>query len=263
MTATYLVLGDPVEHSLSPTIQNAAFAHHGLDATYGRRRVDASGFAQLIDEMRAGDVSGVNITMPHKALAARSADRIDETARAMGAVNTLWREGAEIVGTSTDPAGVLYAWSKAGLPETGTVLILGAGGAAAAALVALRGRSLRIAARREEAARALVVGLASDASVVEWGTAVPGAVIVNATPIGMHGESIPDQALRHAGGLLEMTYGAGRSPAAIELSSRGLAVADGELMLVGQGAESFSIWTGLEPPHDVMLRSIQTAESGR
>lgn len=262
MTLRYAILGDPVAHSRSPIIQNAAFAHGGIDAQYVPLRVDEAGLRQAASDIRSGRLAGANVTMPHKQLAARLVDEVRGDGYCMRAVNTLWRESGRLIGASTDPEGLLFAWAYAGLPDDGPVLVLGAGGAAAAALVALGNRPLRVAARREESARAMVVSLGSDASVIPWGAAVPGCVVVNATPVGMKGEALPPNVVAGAVGLFEMTYGRVASPAESDLRKRKLPVATGEMMLVGQGAASFRLWTGADVPHAVMIDALATAESG-
>ena len=250
------VLGNPVAHSLSPVIQRAALEFAGIEGTYVRRRVDDEGMAEVAAEIRDGRMDGANVTMPHKARAARLADRLSPPAARCGGANTLWREEDRLCAHTTDPDGVRFAWEQAGLPDGAPVLLLGAGGAAAAALVALEDRAPLVSARREEAARSLVDRVAPVASVIGWGRAVPGAVVVNATPLGMTGDNLPDGVLDEAAGLLEMNYGGGETPAAAFLRSRNRPVAPGELMLVGQGAASFAIWTGVDVPPAVMLAAL-------
>lgn len=250
------VLGDPVAHSLSPVIQRAALDHAGVEGTYVRRRVDQQGMERAAEDIRVGRLDGANVTMPHKALAARLADNRSPEAERCGGANTLWMEGGCLRAHTTDPDGVRFAWEHAGLPEDAPVLLLGAGGAAAAALAAQDGRLCLVSARREEAARALVDRVNPDAPVIGWGEGVPGAVVVNATPLGMAGDSLPAPVLDEAVGLLEMAYGGGQTPADALLRSRGCPVAPGELMLVGQGAASFAIWTGVAIPPEVMLAAL-------
>ena len=254
------VLGNPVAHSLSPVIQRAALEFAGIEGVYVRRQVDDEGMREVAAEIRDGRMDGANVTMPHKVLAARLADVLSPLAERCGGANTLWREGNRLFAHTTDPDGVRFAWEHAGLPDDAPVLLLGAGGAAAAALTALQGHSYRVSARREEAARALVDRVAPDAdvSVIGWGRAVPGAVVINATPLGTAGDSLPGGVLDEAAGLLEMSYGGGETPAEVLLRSRNRPVASGELMLVGQGVASFAIWTGVEVPPEVMLAALDT-----
>lgn len=253
------VLGDPVAHSLSPVIQRAALEYAGVDGEYLRRRVDSGGMAQAAREIRAGELDGANVTMPHKALAARLADRRSPAAERCGGANTLWREEGRLCAHTTDPDGVRFAFDHAGLPEEAPVLVLGAGGAAAAALIALEGREALVSARRSEAARELAARMGPDVRPLRWGAAAPGAVVVNATPLGRAGESLPGRVAEEAAGLLEMNYGPGQTPAEALLRSRGRPAAPGGLMLAGQGAASFAVWTGVEVPPEVMLAALDGA----
>ena len=262
MSDYFVILGDPVEHSLSPVIQQAALDFAGIDGVYGARRVDDIGMAQASDELRQGSLSGANVTMPHKRMAAQLADDLLGDAGRMRAANTLWGDDGRLIAASTDPDGVRFAWNYAVLPSDAPILVLGAGGAASAALVALSGRALAISARRDEAARGLLSTVRSDATVLPWGTGLSGAVLVNATPIGMGGGVLPGGVVDAAVGMLEMTYGA-ESKAQQTLAGRGFPVASGEMMLVGQAVASFRHWTGVEVPHSVMFDAIAAAESGR
>ncbi len=250
------VLGNPVSHSLSPVIHRAALEYAGIDGAYTRREVDDQGMEEAAADLRTGHLDGANVTMPHKALASRLADSRSGVVRRCGGANTLWMEGGRLHAHTTDPDGVRFAWAEAGLPEDAPVLLLGAGGAAAAALTALEARACTVSARREEAARALVDRVAPSASVAPWGRSAPGAVVVNATPLGLHAGNLPRGVLDDAAGLLEMNYGRGETAAASTLRSRGLPVAEGELMLVGQAVASFAIWTGIEVPAAVMLDAL-------
>lgn len=257
-----VVLGDPVAHSLSPTIQQAALDAVAIPGTYEAMQVDAAGMKVAADALRRGDLDGANVTMPHKALAAALVDRVEPIARRAGAVNTLVRVDRAIVGHNTDVAGVRTVWDWAGLSTAAPVLVLGAGGASAAALLALEGRRLHIAARRAEAAAALIGDLELDAAVTPWGAAVDGAVVVNGTPLGMAGEALPPDVLGGAGGLLEMAYGSGPTLAATAVADAGLPVASGPEMLLAQGAMSFELWTGRKAPVDAMRRAM-VAEMAR
>ncbi len=253
------VLGDPVAHSLSPVIQQAAMEYAGIDGTYLRVEVDVEGMERAAQDIRNGRLDGANVTMPHKELAAHLADRLSPVAERCQGANTLWREDGRLMAHTTDSDGVRFAWRYAGLPDDAPVLILGAGGAAAAALAALEDHECYISARRPEATRALVDRFGGRATTIAWGEGLPGAVVVNATPLGMRGDRLPTAVLNRAAGLLEMAYGAGETPSAARIRSQGLPVAPGELMLVGQGVASFAVWTGVEVPPLVMLSALEAA----
>lgn len=253
------VLGDPVAHSLSPALHGAALRELGIPGEYVAIRVDEDGLGRAVDDLRHGRLDGANVTMPHKALAANLCDERSEAARRTGAVNTLTRLGTSVVGHNTDVDGVRHAWNWGGLPTGTPVLVLGAGGAAAAALVASGPADLHLASRDPVRAAALVEGVAAAASVIHWGEAVAGAVVVNATPVGMRGEQLPEGVLASACGLLDMAYGPAPTPAITEAIERGLPHADGQMMLLGQAVESFRLWTGREAPVEAMRRAMTRA----
>lgn len=253
------MLGSPVLHSLSPIIHSAALAEAGIAGTYDAREVDATGLAAAVAEMRAGSLDGANVTMPHKRLAHRLSDRCGEAARRAGAVNTLVAVAGEVVGHNTDVAGLRAAWSHNRLDPAGPVLVLGTGGAAASALVALEGRPITLSARRPEAATALIEATGVAASMMPFGSGLVGATVVNATPLGMEGEVLPAGVLESCVGLFEMAYAAGETPAEHVVAARGLPVSTGTEMLVAQAAESFRLWTGREASLDVMRQAVRGA----
>lgn len=256
------MVGDPVDHSLSPVIHAAAFRVAGIAATYVRLRVDGEGMAEVVADVRRGGLDGLNVTMPHKALAARLVDHTAGSARRTGAVNTVTRIGERLVGHNTDVVGVITAWGASDLPTDAPVVVLGGGGAAAAVLVALHrmgAATVRVTGRRPEALAALVTHLGV-AATVEPLERVDGrgAVVVNATPLGMHGEPLPVD-VTGAAGVFDLAYGADRTPAVAAASSAGVPVVDGVTMLVAQAAESFRLWTGREADRRAMLDAAAAA----
>lgn len=261
MTLRLVVLGDPVSHSRSPVMHRAALAAAGIDGTYDAIRVDADGMRRQAAALRSGALDGANITMPHKRLAYELCDGVAADAERAGSVNTWVPDGGLIRGHSTDIAGARDAWERRGLPAEGPVVVLGAGGAAAAALVALEGRRILLAARRPRAARELIDRVGVDAEPSEWGVPVPGAVIVNCTPLGMRGDDLPVEVERSTG-LLDMAYGREQTPAVRKAAAAGLPVADGIDLLVAQAEAAFRLWTGRDPQPGVMESAARNASSG-
>jgi shikimate dehydrogenase len=236
-------------------MHNAALAALGLEGVYSRRRVDVSGMIEASLQMRAGELHGANITMPHKGVAAGLADRLSPDAERSGSVNTWLMEADGVLGGhSTDVEGIRRVWARAGFPDNSPVLLIGAGGAAAAAMVALEGRRLWCSARRPEAVAALAQRVDVVFSGLRWGESRPGAVVVNATPLGMRGGELPRALLDQASGLFDMAYRSdGQSTAGVRLiRDRGLAASDGLAMLAAQAEASFQLWTGVCPPEGVM-----------
>jgi shikimate dehydrogenase len=251
------VIGDPVVHSRSPAMHNAAFAALGLDWVYVAFPVAGGDGPAAVRAVTALGLAGLNVTMPHKADAAAACDDLAPEAAALGAVNTVVNAGGALVGHSTDGDGFLRALDDEGVAVSGRrCLVLGAGGAARAITHALgrAGADVIVAARRPEAGRA-AAALAPDAVATGLDElAVDGFdVIVNATPVGMHGEPTPfDPAQLHAGQFVFDTVYPADTPLLREARARGLRAAGGLGMLVHQGALSFSLWTGTEPPLDIM-----------
>ena len=245
------IFGTPVGHSLSPAMHMAALEYIGVAGAYSARDVDLLGFRAGVAELRAGDLDGANVTMPYKRRAFELCDEKTEQAGRVGAVNTLFVRQSRLVGENTDVVGIGTAWDLRGLPDSGPIIILGAGGAAAAALVALAGRPQYVLARRPERAESLTARIGSSAVVIPWGEPIPPGVVVNATSMGMKGEALPKYLLESATGLFDMPYGETPTQSVLMAKRRSLPVADGLDMLVGQAVASFSAWTGVDVPATV------------
>jgi shikimate dehydrogenase len=251
------VIGDPVVHSRSPAMHNAAFAALGLDWVYVAFPVGRGDGSAAVRAVTALGLAGLNVTMPHKADAAAACDDLAPEAAALGAVNTVVNASGALVGHSTDGDGFLRALDDEGVGVAGRRgLVLGAGGAARAITQALgrAGAQVTVAARRPEAAGDAAT-LAPDAAAIGMDdvSVVGFDVIVNATPLGMHGEPPPfDPAQLRPGQFVFDTVYPADTPLLREAQARGLRAAGGLGMLVHQGALSFSLWTGASPPLDVM-----------
>jgi shikimate dehydrogenase len=251
------IIGDPVGHSRSPAMHNAAFDALGLDWVYVAFPVPRGEGAAAVRAVATLGLAGLNVTMPHKADAAAGCDDLSSEAAALRAVNTVVNTGGKLVGHSTDGDGFLRALDDEGITVAGKLaVVLGTGGAARAITHALgrAGAQVTVAGRRPEAVRSAV-------SLAPGGVAVSldeldverFDVIVNATPLGMNGEPPPfDPAVLQAGQFVFDTVYPVETPLLREARARGLQATGGLGMLVHQGALSFSLWTGVEPPMDVM-----------
>lgn len=250
------IVGDPVMHSRSPAIHSAGFVANGIDASFEFLPTPSDGFDLIERMLRSEELDGVSVTMPHKANAYQAVDLHTDLAQRTGAVNTITTRNGALVGTNTDVAGARFAVGVASA-EVGPVLVLGAGGAAAAAIVALEGRRLFVSARSEDRAHAVLGRTGVQGTVVPWAEGVAGSVVVNATPLGMHGESLPDGVLGVASGIIDMTYGDSETPACAYAIANGLRHADGLDMVVGQALEAFTLFTGLNAPLDVFYSAAR------
>jgi shikimate dehydrogenase len=256
-----VLFGDPVEHSFSPVIQQAGLDAAGLVGTYRAMRVDEAGFRRGCSNLRAGVWHGGNVTMPHKRLAFAEMDQRSAVAERAGSVNTIVVEGSRLTGHSTDVVGIRTVWQTADLPHDAPVLVLGSGGAAAAALIAMDSHELFVSSRRFEAAVSLAATLDVDVRPTHWGKPLPGAVVVNATPLGMGGESLPPGIVEGSVGLLDMAYGRRTTPAVVTAGRMGLAHASGTDLLLAQATTSFTLWTGRSAPTTEMRAALQKAQA--
>ena len=265
------VLGHPVSHSRSPAMQNAALEALGLAGGWSYEALDLepAEFADRTRELPGQGFVGANVTIPHKRAALELADEASEAAQRIGAANTLSFQGETVRADNTDASGLLAALP--GPVEGRAVLVLGAGGSARAAVWALAGQGASVSVwnRTPERADELVRDLAeAGAGTVSERRlrAVTGEqvrangyeLIVNSTAIGMRDEDpfehLPLDPERLAQGVtvVDLVYAGTESRLAGEARSRGASTVDGLEVLVRQGAESLRIWTGLEPPLDVM-----------
>jgi shikimate dehydrogenase len=267
------VIGWPVDGSRSPAMHNAAYAALGLDWVYVALPVAPGRLGDALRGLDALGFAGANVTVPHKIEAAELCDMLSDEARRTGSVNTLVPVDGGLHGDTTDGPGLLAAIAARGarVPQEGEVLLLGAGGAARAAAVALLDagcRRLSVCARRPEAAADLagrLAALAPGASVSARAWPPAGdepAAIVNATPLGGRAGPLPVLELVGSGRLVcDLVYRADgrRTALAAAARERGAMLVDGIDVLVHQGARSFARWCGVEPPLDVMERAARSA----
>lgn len=217
-TRVFAVLGDPVEHSLSPVIQNAAFEEAGVDGVYVALHCDADRMLGLMSGLSGGGGGG-NVTLPHKEKAASVVDKPSEAVRRTGACNTFWGEAGEICGDNTDVEGFGRALQQfLDAPVAGgRVLLLGAGGAARAALMSLvdsRVEEVLILNRTVERARAVARRIGGDrVRVAENHSEIDGGafdLVVNTTRLGLTVEDelpLDLERLSHAGAVMDLVYG--------------------------------------------------------
>ncbi len=248
------VLGHPVSHSRSPAMQNAALAELGLGEEWAYEAVDVAPdeFERLVRELPGRGFAGANVTVPHKGAALAVAETLSETAREIGAANTLTFADGEIRADNTDAGGLLAA-----LPAPaagGRALVLGAGGAARAVVWALIGAGAAVEVWNRTALRSegLCAELGGTAVVEPDPTAYD--LIVNSTAVGLHGEDPFEELPLAAAGftdrqvVVDMVYGSGPTALVRAAEAAGATTVDGIEVLVRQGALSLEIWTGRPAP---------------
>jgi shikimate dehydrogenase len=269
------LIGDPVAHSRSPMLHNAAFAKLGMHARYELWPTPALELAARIDSLRAPHILGANVTLPHKIAVLELLDRLDPAAELIGAVNTIIREvDGSLTGANTDAPAFLASLREAGGydPAGQTIVILGGSGAARAAAMALAGAGvarLVIANRTIERAEALLGDLLAatadidpqlfaltpnDADLPEL--LAEASLIVNATSIGWHGEQspLPARLIPSSALVFDMIY----RPTQLlhDAATRGARTLDGADMLARQAALAFERWTGQSAPLDLMRAAL-------
>lgn len=262
------LLGDPVDHSLSPLIHNAALRAAGLDACYVALRCDAQAFpGLLLGIAQAG--GGGNVTVPHKELAASMLKRSTEAVRRSGSCNTYWWENDRLCGDNTDVAGFSAAARHLlGSCAGARVLVIGAGGAARGAVYALLedhadavflvNRTAARARRLQEeldpsGRRVRVIGRAADLKREGFD------LVVNTTTLGLDPDDPPPfelETLRRVGAVLDLVYAPGETAWVRRARASGIPAADGLEMLLQQAAASFACWWGREAPLGAMRQAV-------
>ena len=277
-TRVAAVIGQPVRHSLSPVIHNAAFQALGLDWVYVAFEVEPEALPGAVAGFRALGVAGMNVTMPHKSDIVALLDDVTPVAADLGAVNTVFRRGGRVVGDSTDGEGFLDALRlDEGFDPAGRrCLVAGAGGAARAVVHALAGAGaasvvvVNRTADRAEAAAALAGGVGRAGPPEEVADA---DLVVNATPVGMRhvvatidgSPLLPVDPDRLAPGQLvvDLVYDPPVTPLVDAARERGVAAANGLGMLIHQAAHAFRRWVGDDPPLAVMSAAAMAEMAGR
>lgn len=269
-TRVAAVIGNPVRHSLSPALHNAAFEQLGLDWVYTAFDV-ASGEAQsALDAMRTFRLSGLSVTMPHKEAVASAVDSLDPAAAALRSVNTVVPQAdGSLKGYSTDGAGLVASLAAAGVEALGrTVCVLGAGAAARSIIDALgRAGASRVAVvNRTAAAAEEATLLAGAVGVVGSEADVRDAeILINATSIGMGGDELPcDPSLLRAGHVVADIVYHPRDTALLRAArSVGATAVEGLGMLVHQAALQQQLWHGLQPDVAVMMAAAERELAAR
>lgn len=278
MTKRVVLIGHPVAHSLSGAMHQAAFDDRGIDARYELWDRAPIALVEAITELRGDDFLGANVTIPHKERVVPMMDKLTEEAQAIGAVNTITREGKRLVGHNTDAPGFKVALDrlvgKQKMPRM--AVVLGAGGGARAVVYGLITEGFQrviVFNRHLHRAEGLVKHFGRSAAHMElrampWHESIIEAelakakILVNATSIGLSSDvsPIPAEVLHDDLLVLDLIYA--RTKLLRDAESAGCTVADGELMLLHQGASAFTLWTGQPAPLELMQVKLAEARAG-
>ena len=266
------VIGDPIEHTLSPIMHNAAFNALKLDYTFLAFKVKPAELENAVNGMRALNIRGLNVTMPHKSTVLSYLDRTDLSAQIVNSVNTVLNKESKLFGFNTDGVGALKALRENGVELKGRkVLLLGAGGAARAIAYAMAKESdeLAVLNRTVKQAQALAKLLEKTANKkIGTGALSPreiqqnlqdSDILINATSIGMKPKAdeslVAPKLLRPDLAVMDIVYSPIETKLAKDAKAAGAKVVSGVEMLIYQGAASFEIWTGKSAPVEVMRQA--------
>ena len=276
------IFGDPVAHSFSPMMHNAALGAAGIDAVYVPFRVTPGQLREAVAAIRSLGLLGINLTIPHKEAACALVDVLDPVAALSGAINTIVHRDGRLVGCNTDGKGLLRAIHEdlATGVEGKRVLLLGAGGAARAALVALATAGaawIGVANRTQERAQKLLAKLSPHFSGTAFAAysldgdfphQLAGEIdlLVNSTAVGLQGAAFPWSpaiCVRPTGAVFDMVYGREPTPLVLAARCADLAAADGIGMLANQGEEAYRLWFDTPVPPGLMRATLESLRHGK
>ncbi len=273
-TKLYVVIGDPIEHSLSPLMHNVAFQHLGLNSIYLAFRVSALDLSSAVAGMKSLGFIGFNVTIPHKVSVMKYLDKIDSLAADIGAVNTVVNKDGMLTGYNTDGTGALAALREAGVKLEGQkIVLLGAGGAAKALAFSIIPSTSnliilnRTPSKAEDLASSINKKFCSNVKSgklteeVLRNALVDADILINATSVGMYpkiGETIANCEYIHEGmTVFDIVYNPLMTRFLKEAENAGAHIIGGAKMLVYQGALAFELWTGMKPPVDKMCKALE------
>jgi shikimate dehydrogenase len=261
------ILGEPIAHSLSPALHNAAFAALGIDAHYEARLVTHEDLAGVVRELKRADCLGANVTAPHKQAVIPLVDEVGDEVRALGALNTIVNLNGRLVAGNTDAAGLARWMRLSGIDPAGRpAVVIGAGGAARSAVWALAdlgANAVVVLNRTVERAQTLVTNLQPHVKSIDlmWGNiaeaaepaARPWRVVINATSLGHHGGAPEVHPSWYSPGsvAIELAYNPPVTGFMVAAQEAGARAENGLGMLLHQAALAFERWTGQAPPMDV------------
>lgn len=268
------LIGYPVSHSLSPKIQNAALKACGLEGDYSLFPIapdDMDALRTLLDRVRSGEITGLNVTIPHKQNVIPFLDELTPTAKAIGAVNIIYIRENKLVGDNTDAAGFLSDLKKFIATESLShgdlnALVLGAGGSARSVVYALQsdGWKVTIAARQLEQAQSLAQSFPNYKFPITTFADLHFSTfdfIVNTTPLGMtpniESSPLPANAILSGNTFIyDLVYNPRETKLVRDARARGLSATTGLGMLIEQAVLGFELWTGQKPPREAMRVSV-------
>ena len=267
MTRTFAVIGDPIEHSLSPNIHNAAFKALNLDCTYIAYKIPKGELKEGIESLRKIKISGFNVTIPHKVEVIKYLDELSEECKIIGASNTVSNENGKFIGYNTDMDGFLEPIKNRNIGISGeSVLIIGAGGAARAIIAGFakqKASKITITNRTLENAQELArfasnLGIKSESITLQETDVSKYKFIINATSVGLKGEQcpIPIKAINANHVVYDIIYMPMNTDLIQQSKKNSATIIYGYEMLLAQAALAFKIWHNIQAPYEAMKKVL-------
>ena len=269
MLKTFAVIGDPIDHSLSPTIHNAAYRQLGLECTYIAYRIPKGQLDVEIDSLKKIKISGFNVTIPHKINVMEYLDELDENCKTIGACNTVVNDDGNLKGYNTDMDGFLEPIKNRNISiQDSNILLFGAGGAARAIIAGLakeKARHVTIVNRTTEHGLQLKefsgsIGLNSEVKTIEEMNEFHADydLIINSSSLGLKNESspIPIKIINQETVVYDIVYKPVNTELIKESKKKNAEIIYGYEMLLGQAVRSFEIWLEQKAPYDEMKKAL-------
>jgi len=269
MLKTYAVIGDPIDHSLSPTIHNAAYRELGIECTYIAYRVIQGDLSTGIESLKKIKISGFNVTIPHKIEMMKYLDNVDENCKKIGAVNTVLNDDGMLRGFNTDMDGFLEPIKRKEIDiKNSKILLLGAGGAARSIITGFQkenAKEITIVNRTKSKGDELMkfsneLGLNAISKMIEEMNELDSDFdfIINASSLGLKNESsvIPEKLLNEQTTVYDIVYKPIKTDLINKATQKNCNIIFGYEMLLGQAIRSFEIWLDKKAPYETMKRSI-------
>jgi shikimate dehydrogenase len=269
MSKTFAVIGDPIDHSLSPNIHSAAFRELNLENSYIAYRIPKEELSEGIESLKKIKIDGFNVTIPHKVEMMKYLDKMDESCSVIGAVNTVTNTEGILKGYNTDMDGFLDSFKKKEIKIQDTkILLLGAGGAARAIVAGVakeKAKHITIANRTLQNANNLTqfankIGLDANAITIEnvGDDLKDYDIIVNATSIGLKNEPSPIslESIKPETIVYDIVYMPMNTDFLKKAKGKGAKIIYGYEMLLGQAVRAFEIWHGIEAPYNAMKKAL-------
>ena len=248
----YFVIGNPINHSLSPKLHNYWLKENNIDGIYDKKKIEEKNLQTIISEVKEKKINGINVTVPYKKLVIPYLDKLSEEAEQTQSVNTIIYEKGSLIGHNTDIFGFYKAIKTLNFDMKGKkVLILGAGGVVSSIVFALKKMNvsvITISNRTKQKAENLK-NLFKDLNVIEWGNLIDFDVVVNATSLGLNNEKINLDFSDTGNNKLfyDVIYNPGETNFLKKAKESGNVSENGKLMFIYQALEAFKLWHGIEP----------------